>query len=314
MFTLPNPLPQPGAADLRRLRHHPGDVDPAHAAASRVRRHASPSCTTPSRRTTRSTPTSSPTCRPTSRAPASTPSPATGAFYSTEELARILPDVRRRRHLGLRAGRPHRDGPGDVRREPAAARRVLQDLHPQPGRRRRGTHPLRPRRPGVREHRRHPARAGRGPGAEAGVRLPDGHLLLLRLHARPRAPSATSSPARSPPSPTRTSASASPPRSATASSTSDPHARPDSSAHPRAKPTHQTNRQRSTEHALHAHPRAARGVRHGARRDPPARRRRPRPGRRRLHPRHRQGPARLRGRRPRAVLPAARPGRWPSRA
>ena len=53
-----------------------------------------------------------------------------------------------------------------------------------------------------------PAGAGRGARAAPGVRLPDGHLLLLHLPQDRRARSATCSPARSPRCPTRTSASA----------------------------------------------------------------------------------------------------------
>ena len=144
-------------------------------------------------------------------------------------------------------------------------------------------------------------------GLTPGVRLPDGHLLLLRLHARPRAPSATCSPARSPPCPTRTSASASPPPSATAPSTSEPTRQSTMTTEGNHDMTH--HRQVEAHHRepprQQAHPRAARGVRRGDGRHPPADRRRPRRGGRGLHPRHRQEAAPARGRRPRAVVPPA---------
>ena len=116
-----------------------------------------------------------------------------------------------------------RGRPRGVRRVRRAAHRVLQAARASRRQLRRGRRRL----------RRAPARRRANTGAplleqaEAlgltpGVRLPDGHLLLLHLAQDARAPSATSSPARSPRCPTRTSASASPPPSATASSTSDP--------------------------------------------------------------------------------------------
>ena len=77
------------------------------------------------------------------------------------------------------------------------------------------------------QHRRLAPRAGRGAGPHAGVRLPHGHLLHLRLpqdrgHRPQRADRRGVLAAR-----TRTSGSASPPPSATAPSTSDPPTRRD---------------------------------------------------------------------------------------
>ena len=45
----PTRCPDARAAHLRRLRHHPGDVDAAHPAAPYARAAGSPSCTTPQR-------------------------------------------------------------------------------------------------------------------------------------------------------------------------------------------------------------------------------------------------------------------------
>ena len=113
-FTLPGARlrrPTTPAVDLRRLRHHPGDVDAPHAAARRVRRHARPQghlpALRPQRPRTRSSPTSSP------RSPRADngidvhllhPERATSASAEFE-LARLVPGLPRHRHLGLRPGR-----------------------------------------------------------------------------------------------------------------------------------------------------------------------------------------------------------------
>ncbi len=103
------------------------------------------------------------------------------AFYSTEELARILPE-----HADVDTWACGPAGLVEKVQETYAENPRLRveyfktsTLQPVEGAE--GTHPLRQGRPGVGEQRRHAPRAGRGPGPHAGVRLPHGHLLLLRL-------------------------------------------------------------------------------------------------------------------------------------
>ncbi len=120
---------QPPADDLRRLRHHPGDVPDPDPAAGRVRRQGQPQGDLPALRALRG----GPDLR--RRAPAH---PVGG------QPRRRAPEVRRRRlqrrvarasgarlprhrHLGLRPGPDDAAGHRGVRRVTAPAHRVLQD-------------------------------------------------------------------------------------------------------------------------------------------------------------------------------------------
>ena len=179
------PAAAAAAADLRRLRHHPGDVDAAHPA--RVARTAarSRSCTTPSRPTTRSTPTSWPTspARQRPRLHLLYPEPATRRTHRAAAARHACPTT-----PTSTPGPAARPGSietraGDVRRQPESC----------------GWSTSRPRRSTPLEDadRADPLHAGRqesaansgatlleqaeAPGLTPGVRLPDGHLLLLHL-------------------------------------------------------------------------------------------------------------------------------------
>ena len=101
-------------------------------------------------------------------------------IFSEFELRRLVPDFREHRHLGLRPRRPGRAGPGGVRR----TRDRLRVEFFKPPRVSTGAAEgdVAFTRSGqtAANTGATPARAGRGPRAQARVRLPDGHLLLLR--------------------------------------------------------------------------------------------------------------------------------------
>ena len=161
------------AVHLRRLRHHPGDVDAALAAAPHPSRPGHLRALRPEprapdlRRRARRDPTLRPRHRPAPAAPrARRPEPVAGVPRAAG------PRLPRRAHLGLRPGADDRGRAGGVRRLGAAARRVLPAAahlrHLSRGRRR-----LREVRPGGAELRRHrcssrPRRSGSSPSSAAG--------------------------------------------------------------------------------------------------------------------------------------------------
>ena len=138
--------------------------------------------------------------------------------FSAEALARLVPNFRDVDTWACGPGAddvPRRRG---VRRLAPPSHRVLQGVHHRGDRRRLGRRRgcLQPGREDRTQLGRVPSRAGRSDGPDPGVRLPHGHLLLLRLPQdrghRPQRAHGRGVLA----CPTRTSGSACPPPSATA--------------------------------------------------------------------------------------------------